>query len=142
MTARSLELALLCAVSALCVVLMVEAWGIRPPSHIFPLAVLGLTLLFTLLALIKAMFGPLDVRLFEPGQGRVVLIAAAGFVAFVIALQVHYLIASAGFLFLGYLFLQERRSTKSILAAAVVAAATTGFTWLVFVIWLGVNLPK
>ena len=142
MTARSLELAMLCAVAALCVVLMVEAWGIRPPSHIFPLAILGLTFLFTLFALIKPMFVPLNIRLFEPRQGRVVIITAAGFVAFVIVMQFHYLIAGASFLFLGYLFLEERRSAKSILTAVVIAAVTTGFTWLVFAIWLGVDLPK
>lgn len=142
MTARPLELALLGATALFCIILMVEAWPIRPPAHVFPLAVLGTTLGLTLLALVRAILSPPGGPLFEPGRGRVVLIAAAGLMAYELAMSEHYVGASFVFLFLGYLFLLEERSPKSVLVAALVAAAATGFTWLTFAVWLGVNLPR
>jgi len=142
MTARPLEMALLGAIALLCIILMVEAWQIRPPSQVFPLAVLGITLALTLLAILRASASSPGGRLFEPGRARVVFVAAAGLMAYSLTMSMHYVVASFVFLFLGYLFLLERRSPRSILLAALVAAASTGFTWLTFAVWLGVNLPR
>lgn len=142
MTARPLELVLLGGTALLCIFLMVEAWQIRPPAQVFPLTILGTTLALSILALSRALFSPEKSRLFEPGQGQVVLAAAAGLVVYALAMAVHYLAATFVFLFAGYVFLLEERSRKNVLIAAGVAGVATGFTWLTFAVWLGVNLPQ
>lgn len=142
MTARPLELVLLGAMALYCIVLMVEAWQIQPPAQVFPLTILGTTLALSILALLRALFRPGQSRLFEPGQGRVVLAAAAGLVVYAVAVSMHYLAVTFVFLFAGYVFLLEERSRKTVVLAAAVAGIATGFTWLTFAVWLGVNLPR
>jgi hypothetical protein len=142
MTARPLELLLLGATALFCILLMVEAWQIRPPARVFPVAVLGTTLALTLLALVRALFRAGGSRLFIPGHGRIVLAAAAGLVVYVLAMSVHYLAATFVFLLAAYIFLLEERGRREVITAVLVAAFATGFTWLTFSVWLGVNLPR
>jgi len=141
MTTRPLELALLGVVALFCLLLLVEAWQIRPPAHVFPLAVLITTLALLLLALGRAAMRPPGAPLFAPGRGRVVLAAAAGLALYALAMSAHYLAATFLFLFAAYLFLLERRDRRGVATAALVAAMATGVTWLTFSGWLGVNLP-
>ncbi len=141
MTTRPLELVLLGATALFCILLMVEAWQIRPPARVFPQVVLGTTLALTLLALARAVLRPAEERLFTPGQARIVLAAAVGLVVYVLAMSVNYLASTFVFLLAAYLFLLEERSRRGIVTAVIVAAVATLFTWMTFSGWLGVNLP-
>ncbi|MCR8726008.1 tripartite tricarboxylate transporter TctB family protein [Frigidibacter sp. ROC022] len=136
-----LEKFILAAVIVLCALFAFQALEIKPPARAFPLFVSILTGAMAVLALARSVARPLTVPIFTGGTGRVVMTGAAGLVLYVVVLPVGYIPATLGFLFLGYVMLMQERSARSILAAALIALAATGFTWLCFAYWLGVNLP-
>lgn len=136
-----LERILLIVVSAYSAFIFTEALSIDPPAQSFPLYVAGTTGLLTLLAFGRSFLLPMMGPVFEPQRGQVVLTAAVALIGMTFLLQISYIAAALLFLFSGYLFLMPKRSIKGGITAAIVTICTTGFTWLCFSVWLGVNLP-
>ncbi len=136
-----LEKALLALVVAFCTVMTWQAWGIKPPAWTFPVFTGVLTAALAVWALVRSLTRPMAGPVFPDGSAQVVMAGMAGLVGYVSLLKFSYLAATPLFLFLGYLYLMPERNTRSIVIAAIIAAATTGFTWLCFAYWLGVNLP-
>ena len=136
-----LEKILLAVIICFCGLLLVEALDINPPARTFPLVVTGLAGALAAFALVRSVARPLTGPVFPPRRGHVVFAGAAGLVVYAVAMSVSYLAATLAFLFIGYVFLMPQRSAKSVSTAAIVAVATTAFTWLCFSYWLGVNLP-
>lgn len=136
-----LEKLILTMILAASVVFAVTAMEIRPPARMFPLVISVFTAAFSAAALVKAFARPLTPPIFPAHRGRVVLIAVAGFAAYVLALPLGFVPVTLAFLFLGYLFLSPERTARVVISAAVISCAATAFTWLCFDYWLGVNLP-
>lgn len=137
-----LEKLLLACVVAFCGVLMLQSLEIRAPARIFPLVLTGLTGALAAIALARSAFASLPQPIEGPARGKVVLVGAAGLIAYAAAMSVSYLAGTLVFLFLGYLYLMPERTLRGVLTAACVALLTTGFTWLCFSFWLGVNLSR
>lgn len=127
-------------------ILFAEALAIRPPARLYPMAVLGVTLALCITALVRGLRlvlrGP---REEEAGRDPIdlatILLAALALVVYAFALSVHYLAATFVFLFAGYLYLSGRLTVRSVALSAVIAAAVTAFTYVLFALWLGVSLP-
>lgn len=137
----TLEKTFLILVLGFCAMLFHKSLSIEPPAQIFPLYVAGTTAVLTLLAFARSILRPMRGRVFDHGRAAVVLTVAVGLVGMAFLLQFSYIAAAVLFLFAGYLFLMPQRDLKGGIMAAVVTACTTGFTWVCFSVWLGVNLP-
>ncbi|WP_323766301.1 tripartite tricarboxylate transporter TctB family protein [Marinovum sp.] len=136
-----LEKALLALVVVFCAALTWEAWAIKPPAWSFPVFTGVLTAALAGWALVHSRTRPMGGPIFSEGSAGTVMAGMAGLVGYVLLLRVSYLAATPVFLFLGYLYLLPERTLRSIAIAAIIAVATTGFTWLCFAYWLGVDLP-
>ena len=137
----ALEKIILVVVFGFSALIFNEALSIKPPAQQFPLYVAGATALVTLLAFGQSFLSPMRGPVFAAQRGPKVLTMAAGLVSMTFLLQFSYIAAALLFLFLGYIFLMPKRTLKGGIAAAIVTAGTTGFTWMCFSVWLGVNLP-
>lgn len=137
----ALEKILLASVVVLCGVLALQSIGIRPPARTFPLFVTGLTGALAAFALARSLVQSPAESTIGQARGQTILIGAAGLLAYAMLMSVSYLAATLMFLFLGYMYLMPKRSARGTVTAACVSLLTTGFTWLCFSYWLGVNLP-
>ena len=131
-------------------ILLAEAFAIRPPARLYPVAVLGVTLALCVTALVRglrlARRGPAEAEA-EAEADRdaihvaTIALAALALVLYAFAFSLHYLAATFVFLFGGYLYLSGRLTVRSAALSAVVAAVVTAFTYVLFALWLGVSLP-
>ena len=129
-------------------ILLAEAFAIRPPARLYPVAVLGVTLALCVTALVRglrlARRGPAEAEA-EAGRDAIhvatIALAALALVLYAFAFSLHYLAATFVFLFGGYLYLSGRLTVRSVALSAVVAAVVTAFTYVLFALWLGVSLP-
>lgn len=137
-----LEKILLACIVVFCSVLALQSLEIRPPARIFPVYLTGLTGALAAVALARSVFVSSPQPITGPARGQVVLVGAAGLIAYALAMSVSYLAGTLAFLFLGYLYLMPDRTLRGATTAACVALLTTGFTWLCFSYWLGVNLSR
>lgn len=138
----ALEKILLASVVVLCGVLAFQSLSIRPPARIFPLITTGLTGALAAFALVRCLLQSPAEPTPGPARWQVILVGAAGLLVYALLMSVSYLAATLVFLFLGYLYLMPKRSVRAMVTAASVSLVTTGFTWLCFSYWLGVNLPR
>nr|WP_306265521.1 tripartite tricarboxylate transporter TctB family protein [Pararhizobium sp. IMCC3301] len=134
------EKIILAIVIAFCGVLVVQSIGIKPPARTFPLFVSGLTGILAAFALGRSVVQPLTDSGIPQNRMKTIVLAAAGLIAYGLMMSVNYLAATVVFLFFGYVFLMPESTLKGVITAACVTLATTGFTWLCFSYWLGVNL--
>ncbi len=135
-----LEKIILAIVIGFCGVLVVQSMSIKPPARTFPLFVTGLTGIMAVFALGRSVVQPLADSSIPQNRIKTILVGAAGLITYGLMMSVNYLAATVVFLFLGYVFLMPERTLKGVITAACITLATTGFTWLSFSYWLGVNL--
>ena len=121
-----LEKIILAIVIGFCGVLVVQSMGIKPPARTFPLFVTGLTGIMAVFALGRSVVQPLADSSIPQNRIKTILVGAAGLIAYGLMMSVNYLM--------------PERTLKGVITAACITLATTGFTWLSFSYWLGVNL--
>jgi len=135
-----LERLVLAIVIGFCVVLSIQALDIKPPARTFPLFASCFTGAMAAVALARSFFRPPKDTNNPAAGGKHVLVGATGLIAYGLAMSVSYVAATVVFLFLGYVFLMPNRTLSGVITAACTTVVTTGFTWLCFSYWLGVNL--
>lgn len=146
MTRASLDILLCGLLVALVAALLAAAAAIRPPAQVFPLTVLILTGGMALAALVQAVArrrrGEGGGAILAAGSRLEVGAIAAALVAYVAVMRLGYLAATFVFLLGLYLLLNRPLGARVVARSIVIAALVTGFVYLVFAHWLGVNLPR
>lgn len=124
---------------------LLNAVAIRPPAHVYPLAVIGISLLLAGVACIRGVRalwrkGPAR-PLVAPGSGRIIALVMVALIAYGALVSVHYVVVTFLFLVGLYQLLAEQRTLTNLLVSIVVAAVVTAFIYFSFGSWLHVPLP-
>lgn len=124
---------------------LLNAIAIRPPAHVYPLAVIIISLLLAGVASIRSVRtlwrkGP-AISLVTPGSGRIIALVMAALIAYGALVSVHYILVTFLFLVGLYQLLAEKRTLMNLLVSIVVAAVVTAFIYFSFGSWLHVPLP-